>query len=51
MKILKKMGISLLLLCGIGLLSACSPPTTLDSPCDAFGQHCDPKIPINQWTP
>lgn len=47
MKTLKK--ISVLLSC-ILLLTACStavPP--LDAPCDAYGQHCDPKIPINQW--
>ena len=39
-------------LISILLLTACaSNPTKLDAPCDAYGQHCDPKVAINQWTP
>lgn len=49
--LLKKLSwrLSALIALGVGLvwLSACTP-TTRDAPCDAYGQHCDPKIPINQ---
>lgn len=33
-------------------LSACAS-TELQAPpvCDNFGQNCEPKVPINQWTP
>lgn len=31
-------------------LMACTPKE-LKAPCNDYGQHCDPKVPINQWTP
>lgn len=48
--VIKKLCGGLMLIGCLCLLSACAPKT-LDAPCDAFGQHCEPKIPINQWTP
>lgn len=37
-------------LAGTLMLQGCAS-TNLDAPCDNFGQNCDPKISINQWTP
>lgn len=32
------------------ILQGCSS-NQLNAPCDDYGQHCDPKVKINQWTP
>lgn len=40
-------GFLLLSLMGLTACQSATPPAK--APCDAFGQHCDPKIPINQW--
>lgn len=50
MKNLKKISQGLLLMSVLWLTACASQPQELESPCDAFGQHCDPKVPINQWT-
>ena len=48
-QMIKKIG-SVILLGSFMLLTACaSNPTELEAPCNAYGQNCDPKIPINQW--
>ncbi len=40
------------ILVSLVFLSSCAS-TELQAPpvCDNFGQNCEPKIPINQWTP
>jgi len=38
------------LLFGLLCLQGCAS-NTLSAPCDNYGNHCDPKIKINQWTP
>ena len=42
----------LCILMSLLFLSACAT-TELQAPpvCNNFGQNCDPKVPINQWTP
>ena len=31
-------------------LNGCAPHE-MAAPCNNYGQHCDPKVWINQWTP
>ncbi len=49
MKNIKKITLGGLLLSFL-VLTGCAT-TQLDAPCDAYGHNCDPKVPINQWTP
>ena len=43
-------GLYLGVILGVLGLQGCAQ-NVLSAPCDNYGNHCDPKIKINQWTP
>ena len=45
-----KIGLCLSIILGVFCLQGCAQ-NVLSAPCDNYGNHCDPKIKINQWTP
>ncbi len=45
-----KVGLYLGVIFGVLGLQGCATDG-LTAPCDNYGNHCDPKIKINQWTP
>lgn len=49
MKQLKKTMFGMLMLSFLVMTGCSSVIKPMDAPCDNFGQHCEPKVPINQW--
>lgn len=49
MKKIKTIILGLFVMSLVNLTACSSAIPSLDSPCNAYGQNCDPKVPINQW--